>query len=197
MTRDAIGVRLRQWALNFGIKWVAATAMFAALAAAGSAATAAATPMQLTYQVTHSVFGNIGTYTNTIQPAAGGTTVQTRAHFEVKMLGVNMYREDAQRTERWQGNRLISFNGVTSKGDQSMVVKGEARGNSFVIELAARDDHRPGLGTPRESLVPQLPQLKHDDAARQRQDRTGSRQRRARSGHNHRRQTGAHQKIRS
>ena len=49
------------------------------------------------------------------------------------MLGVNLYREDAQRTEHWQGNRLISFSGVTSKGDQSMVVKGEARGNSFVI----------------------------------------------------------------
>ena len=128
MTGDAIGVRIRQWALNFGIRWMAATAIFVAVAAAGGTATAAATPMQLTYRVSHSVFGNIGTYTNTIEPTTGGTTVQTRAHFEVKMLGVNMYREDAQRTERWQGNRLISFNGVTSKGDQSMVVKGEARG---------------------------------------------------------------------
>jgi hypothetical protein len=133
MTGDAIGVRIRQWALNFGIRWMAATAIFVAVAAAGGTATAAATPMQLTYRVSHSVFGHIGTYTNTIEPTTGGTTVQTRAHFEVKMLGVNMYREDAQRTERWQGNRLISFNGVTSKGDQSMVVKGEARGNSFVI----------------------------------------------------------------
>jgi hypothetical protein len=49
------------------------------------------------------------------------------------MLGIKLYNEDAQRTERWQGNRLISFNGVTNKGNQSTVVRGEARGNSFVI----------------------------------------------------------------
>jgi Family of unknown function (DUF6134) len=132
MTEDAIGMRVMQLARGVGIRSVAASTIFMLAAAAGPAAVAA-TPMQLTYQVTHSVFGNIGTYVNTIEPNASGTTVQTRAHFEVKMLGVNMYREDAQRTERWQGNRLISFNGVTSKGNESTVVKGEARGNSFVI----------------------------------------------------------------
>ncbi len=30
MTGDAIGVRIRQWALNFGIRWMAATAIFVA-----------------------------------------------------------------------------------------------------------------------------------------------------------------------
>jgi hypothetical protein len=132
MTEDAIGMLTRGWARGAGIRWAAAAAMFMLPATAGTAA-AATTPMQLTYRVTHSVYGNIGTYTNRIEPSAGGTTVQTQAHFQVKLLGVNMYREDAQRTERWQGNRLISFNGVTSKGSESTVVKGEARGNSFVI----------------------------------------------------------------
>jgi hypothetical protein len=94
---------------------------------------AAETPAQFVYRVNHSVFGDIGTYTNTIEPNRDGTTVQTRAHFEVKMLGVRMYREDAERTERWQGNRLISFRGVTDKGDGPAEVKGEARGNGFVI----------------------------------------------------------------
>jgi Domain of unknown function (DUF6134) len=90
--------------------------------------------MQLTYRVSHSVFGNIGTYSNTISPRpGGGTTVQTRAHFEVKMLGVNMYHEDAQRTEQWQGNRLLSFSGVTTKRGAPLVIKGEARGNNFII----------------------------------------------------------------
>ncbi len=131
MTEDAIGVRVKQWARSVAVAGCAAVAGVLAVDAASSAAAAA--PMQLTYRVTHSTYGNIGTYVNTIEPSAGGTTVQTRAHFEVKLLGVNMYREDAQRTEHWQGNRLISFNGVTSKGNQSMVVKGEARGNSFVI----------------------------------------------------------------
>ena len=104
------------------------------VAFASGAAALAATPMQLNYRVTHSTFGDIGTYTNTIEPAAGGgTTVQTRAHFQVKMLGVTLHREDAQRTERWQGNRLISFSSVTNKGSGALVVRGEARGNSFVI----------------------------------------------------------------
>jgi Domain of unknown function (DUF6134) len=103
------------------------------LVMAVSPAVAAATPLQLTYRVTHSVFGSIGTYINTVEPSNAGTTVLTRAHFEVKMLGVKLYREDAERIERWQGNRLVSFHGVTSKDDRSTEVNGEARGNSFII----------------------------------------------------------------
>lgn len=133
MTEYGIGMRVARGLRDPWLKLTGATAALVFLAAAGGSAVHAASPMQLTYRVTHSVFGNIGTYSNTIKPAAGGTTVQTRAHFEVKMLGVKMYREDAQRTERWQGNRLVWFSGVTSKGNNSTVVKGEARGNSFVI----------------------------------------------------------------
>ena len=94
---------------------------------------AAETPAQFIYRVSHSVFGDIGTYTNTIEPTRDGTTVQTRVHFEVKMLGIRMYREDAERTERWQGTRLVSYHSVTDKGEGPAEVKGEARGNNFVI----------------------------------------------------------------
>jgi len=93
----------------------------------------AETPAQFVYRVSHSTFGDIGSYSNTVEPSGTGTTVQTRAHFEVTMLGVRMHREDATRTERWQGNRLVSFHGVTDKGDGPVEVKGEARGNDFVI----------------------------------------------------------------
>jgi hypothetical protein len=103
-----------------------ATGLFAGTAAA-------VTPAQFIYRVSHSTFGDIGSYSNTVEPSAAGTTIQTRAHFEVTMLGVRMYREDAQRTERWQGNRLVSFHGVTDKGNGPLEVKGEARGNEFVI----------------------------------------------------------------
>jgi Family of unknown function (DUF6134) len=121
-----------------GACWFRAAILACLVAIAGAiappfGAAEAVAPMQLTYRVTHSTYGNIGTYVNTIEPSAGGTTVQTRAHFEVKVLGVTLHREDALRTERWQGNRLVSFNGVTSKGSQSVTVRGEARGNSFVI----------------------------------------------------------------
>ena len=84
---------------------------------------------QFIYHVSHSVFGDIGTYTNPVEPTRDGVTVKTQAHFEVKMLGVRMHREDAERTERWQGNRLVAFRGVTDKGDGPVEVKGEAHGN--------------------------------------------------------------------
>jgi hypothetical protein len=104
------------------------------LAGASVAGSAAAdTPAEFIYRVSHSVFGDIGTYANTVEPGRDGTTVQTQAHFQVSMLGVRVHREDAQRTERWQGDRLVSFHGVTDKGDGPTEVKGEARGNSFVI----------------------------------------------------------------
>jgi hypothetical protein len=107
----------------------------AAILAAGlvPSAAVAETPAQFIYRVSHSTFGDIGSYTNTVEPNRDGTTVQTKAHFEVTMLGVRMYREDAQRTERWQGNRLVSFHGMTDKGDGPVEVKGEAHGNGFVI----------------------------------------------------------------
>src|SRR5256885_4313803 len=88
---------------------------------------------QFIYHVNHSVFGDIGTYSNTVEPTRDGATVKTQAHFEVKMLGVRMHREDAERTERWQGNRFVAFRGVTDKGDGPVEVKGEARGNNFII----------------------------------------------------------------
>jgi hypothetical protein len=93
----------------------------------------AETPAEFIYKVSHSTFGDIGTYSNTVEPSRDGITVQTQAHFEVSMLGVRMYREDAARTERWQGNRLVSFHGVTDKGNGPVEVKGEARANGFVI----------------------------------------------------------------
>jgi hypothetical protein len=115
------------------LSWLAMTivGLFGGLLIAGPAT--AQGSAQFTYHVDHSVFGDIGTYTNTVEPTQDGVTVKTRAHFEVKMLGVRMHREDADRTERWQGNRLIAFHGVTDKGDGPVEVKGAARGDNFII----------------------------------------------------------------
>src|SRR5467141_3011777 len=84
---------------------------------------------QFTYRVSHSVFGDIGTYTNIVEWSRDGTTVKTKAHFEVKMLGVRLHREDAERTERWQRHPLVSSPGPTAKGAGPQEVKGEARGH--------------------------------------------------------------------
>jgi Family of unknown function (DUF6134) len=132
MTEDGIGMRAYLWTYRAAVFYCAA--LVVVMVGGFSPVCEAAAPMQLTYRVTHSVYGDIGTYINTIEPSAGGTTtVRTRAHFEVKMLGIKMYSEDAQRTERWQGNRLIWFSGVTEKHGAPMVIRGEARGNNFII----------------------------------------------------------------
>jgi hypothetical protein len=101
---------------------------------AADSASAVSTPtQQLRYRVRHSVFGNVGTYTNIVQTVGDMTTVRTSAHFLVTILGVGLHREDAERTERWQGGRLMSFVGTTKKDDDTTEVKGTARGDNFVI----------------------------------------------------------------
>jgi Family of unknown function (DUF6134) len=87
----------------------------------------------LRYRVKHAIYGDIGTYSNTVEQAEGTTTVLTEAHFKVSLLGIVVHREDAQRQERWHGDRLVFFHGVTIKNGQPLEVRGEARGDSFVI----------------------------------------------------------------
>ena len=111
----------------------AGTVMFAALVGLAAPAAMAAGAEQLTYRVTHAVFGDIGTYSNTVEPRGEATTVKTQSHLNVTLLGANVFHEEAQRVEQWQGDRLVSFRGVTSRKGGSTEVTGEARGNSFVI----------------------------------------------------------------
>jgi Family of unknown function (DUF6134) len=113
--------------------WLGATIIVVLAGSLAAGPALAEGSAQFVYRVNHSVFGDIGTYANTVEPSREGIIVRTRAHFEVKMLGVRMHREDAERTEHWQGNRLVSFHSVTDKGDGPVEVNGEARGNSFVI----------------------------------------------------------------
>jgi hypothetical protein len=104
---------------------------------AGAAQAMAESPRQLTYDVKHSVFGDIGTYINTIETSGATTTVKTAAHFLVKALGVGLHREDAQRVEQFQGDRLVFFHGVTVKNGETLEVQGKAAGNNFVIDSPA------------------------------------------------------------
>jgi len=88
---------------------------------------------QFSYRVHHSKYGDIGTYMNIVQTAGDVTTVRTTVHLLVKVLGIGMHREDAERTERWQSGRLMSFVGTTRKNGDTVELKGTASGNDFVI----------------------------------------------------------------
>lgn len=94
----------------------------------------AAVPLQLVYRISHSVVGDVGSYTCTVEPLAdGGTRVRVREHINVRVLGLPLYSMEATDTERWQGNRLVSFDAVSDKANGRVEVRGEARGTRFVI----------------------------------------------------------------
>src|SRR5262245_52187362 len=76
---------------------------------------AAAAPATYEYHVMHPTYGDIGSYTNYIERGADGVHVQTVARIAVKVLGVTLYRENADRTELWKNGRLVYFHAVTTK----------------------------------------------------------------------------------
>lgn len=90
-------------------------------------------PNVLQYRVKHARYGDIGSYSNTIERDGNVTTVETRVHLQVRVLGITMHREDAERTERWQDGRLVYFHGVTTKNGDKIEVQGQAQGDRFVI----------------------------------------------------------------
>ena len=118
---------------GIGLALIAVIGILASPMGDGAAAGASASTEQLRYRVQHSKFGNIGTYTNLVQVTGDVTTVRTSVHLLVKMLGIGLHREDAERTERWLSGRLMSFVGTTKKNDDTIEVKGTASDNDFVI----------------------------------------------------------------
>ncbi len=129
---------------------------------------AAADTRQLVYDVKHSVFGDIGTYTNVIESLSGTTTIKTAAHFLVKALGVGLHREDAQRVEQWQGGRLIFFHGITVKNGDTTEVSGKAEGSNFVITSPLGTITAPGSIKPANPWSSRSLELDDDDAGRYR-----------------------------
>lgn len=94
----------------------------------------AAAPFELDYRVSHSVVGDLGSYSCIVEPLGDAAVqIQSREHLDVRMLGVPLYHLDATNTERWLGNRLISFDAVTDKSNGRVEVRGEASGDHFVI----------------------------------------------------------------
>jgi hypothetical protein len=93
----------------------------------------AAPSQRLVYAVHHSRYGNIGTYSNAVDRTGDATTVRTEAHIKVSILGVVLYRQDAAREERWSGDRLVAFHGVTTVNGRPYELNGAADGDRFVL----------------------------------------------------------------
>lgn len=112
--------------------------------AMGAASADAQTGQTYRYRITHSSFGEIGTYTNTVSQSGDLTQVETQLRIAVKLLGLVVYREEADRTEQWRGDRLMAFKGVTAVNGDKLEVRGEAHGDQFVIKSPSGVQTAPG-----------------------------------------------------
>ena len=86
-----------------------------------------------TYTVVHPIYGEIGTFTDTIDSSAEATRIDAHLRVAVKLLGVVAYREESDTTEILHGDRLVSLQSVTNKDGRHLEVHGEAQGEQFVV----------------------------------------------------------------
>jgi hypothetical protein len=102
---------------------------------ASTAASDAADPLTgvFDYRVSAVVLGNIGTYQNRIERHGDGLTITSTLRVLVEILGVVWHRENADRVERWEHDRLVYFDGLTKVNDKPWPVHGEARGDAFIV----------------------------------------------------------------
>ncbi len=109
-------------------------AFVGALLTALSGPVFAASTQSYTYTIQHPEYGEIGTYVDTVAQDGDVRRIDTKMRVAVKILGIVMFREEADRTEIWRGDRLVGFDGVTTTNGERMEVHGKAQGDVFLIE---------------------------------------------------------------
>jgi Family of unknown function (DUF6134) len=97
-----------------------------------------------TYRVLHPTYGDIGTYTNTVDRSGDDAQVETELKIAVRKIGIVVYRQEARRAEHWRNDRLLSFESVTVTNGTKLEVRGEARDNGFAITTPSGTQIAPG-----------------------------------------------------
>jgi Domain of unknown function (DUF6134) len=111
----------------------AGSAFATALAFALPSPALAATKV-LTYNVEHPTYGNIGTYINTVSQDGNAADVRTDLHIAVKVIGIELFHQDATREERWNNDHLVSFQSTTDDDGAHIAVTGKAEATGFLIQ---------------------------------------------------------------
>ena len=114
-----------------------------AAATAWGAAPAFADAYKLEYSVNHSKYGNVGTYTNTVDQEGGSATVTTNLNIKVKVLGISAYHQSADRIEKWNGGRLVYLHSTTNTNGKPVEVNGVAQGDHFQITTPKGTEQAP------------------------------------------------------
>ncbi|MGO8914883.1 MAG: DUF6134 family protein [Stellaceae bacterium] len=113
------------------------TFLAACLLAAVLAGSASASPQSYEYRVLHPTYGDIGTYTNLVERVGDATEVTSELRIAVRLLGIVIYRQEARRSEHWQGQQLVAFDSVTVTNSDRIQVHGEARDGGFAVTTPA------------------------------------------------------------
>jgi hypothetical protein len=104
-----------------------------AIGAIADVGPALAQPQAYEYRVEHPLYGEIGTYTNVIDEAAGRVDVRSSLHVAVRFLGLAVYRQDADSAEHWENGRLVTFHSATITNGELTEVSGTAQEEGFMI----------------------------------------------------------------
>jgi Domain of unknown function (DUF6134) len=135
---------------------ISGVALVAGCVLAVPADSARAAPQTYLYQVEHPTYGNIGTYTNTVSRDGDNVEVRTQVHIAVKVLGIRLFHQDADRTEEWENGRLVSFQSDTDDNGKKIDVNGRAQDGGFVISSPLGQISAPPQVHPSNPWAPQV-----------------------------------------
>jgi hypothetical protein len=86
-----------------------------------------AAPATYRYTISSRQFGAIGTYVRSADTVDGLQRAQSKLRIVVRVLGIPVYREQADESEAWQAGRLVSFESRSTINTKTMLVHGELR----------------------------------------------------------------------
>lgn len=127
----ACGAKSRRHAGNHVSLCVLGACFAAVLLASPDGAMAAQD--RLDYRVSHSIYGDIGTYSNVVDRDGETTMVTSTLDVKVSILGIVAYRRSAHRVETWMGDRLVDFQSTSRLNGTTIALSGAAQGDNFVL----------------------------------------------------------------
>ena len=114
------------------MRWLLSLSV-ALLGLLAAAIPACAQEQAYSFSVVHSVYGSIGTFTESIARSGDTTRIDSHVRIAVKILGIVAHRKDSDRSEIFHGDRLVSLQSATTTNGTRLEVRGEAQGDNFVV----------------------------------------------------------------
>jgi len=130
------------------MRWLLSLSVALGLLAA--AIPACAQEQAYSFTVVHSVYGTIGTFTESIVRSGDTTRIDSHVRIAVRILGIVAHRKESDRTEIFHGVRLVSLQGTTITNGTRLDVRGEVQGDHFVVTSSMGVVEAPAGVTPSD-----------------------------------------------